>query len=132
MSGQRSWSTWLGERMARLGFESNSDLARASGVPDSAISRWRISGTIPTVVQLRRLCEPLQATIVELLVAAGHLDANEADLRVVSAPVRSPRSTREAIRIDPELTDDLKQLLEAQYDAMLALTAARAGTHPVV
>jgi transcriptional regulator with XRE-family HTH domain len=115
--------------MAALGFESNSDLARASGVPDSAISRWRTSGTIPSVAQLRRLQALLQAPLLELLVAAGHLDASEARLTTLSQPVRSPRSTREAIRIDPYLTDDLKQLLIAQYEAMLALADARQSAH---
>lgn len=123
------WAGWLRYRMAALGFDSNSDLARASGVPDSAISRWRTSGTIPSVAQLRRLQTPLQAPLLELLVAAGHLDASEARLTTLSQPVRSPRSTREAIKIDPYLTDDLKQLLIAQYEAMLALADARQSAH---
>lgn len=113
--------------MVDLGFEANSELARASGVPDSAISRWRTVGTTPTIAQLRRLVGPLQASLLELLVAAGHLTRAEAGLRDVVTPVRQPRSTREAIALDPDLTDDLVHLLQVQYDAMVAMARARAA-----
>lgn len=122
---QDDWASWLGERMAHVGFVSNSDLARASGVPDSAISRWRTSGTMPSLGQLRRLVEPLQAPLLELLVAAGHLTAEEAQLREIAPPVRQPRGTRDAISIDPDLSEDLKHLLLLQYEAMRALARAR-------
>ncbi len=122
-----SWAAWLGGRMAELGYAANSELARASGVPDSAISRWRTVGTTPTIAQLRRLVGPLQASLLELLVAAGHLTRAEAELREVVTPVRQPRGTREAIGLDPELPDDLAHLLQLQYDAMVAMARARAG-----
>lgn len=121
----QGWSAWLGARMAALGFEANSDLARASGVPDSAISRWRTAGTVPAISQLRRLTGPLQAGLLEMLVAAGHLTAEEAALREVVPPVREPRGTQDAIEMDPELPDDLKHLLVLQYEAMRALARAR-------
>ncbi len=121
------WAGWLSRRMAQLGFVANSELARASGVPDSAISRWRTSGTIPTVAQLRRLVPALQAGLLELMVAAGHLSAEEAELNEVTGPVREPRTTAEAIDLDPELPDDLKHLLHVQHEAMLALARARRG-----
>ncbi len=121
------WAAWLARRMRQLGFDANSELARATGVPDSAISRWRTSGTIPTIGQLRRLVTTLQAPLLELMVAAGHLTEAEAELREVTAPVREPRSTSEAIDLDPELPDDLKHLLHVQHEAMLALARARRG-----
>ncbi|GAB2690694.1 hypothetical protein [Thalassiella azotivora] len=124
---QQDWASWLGDRMEAVGFASNSDLSRASGVPDSAISRWRTSGTTPSVAQLRRLVGPLQATLLEMLVAAGHLTSDEAGLREVTPPVRRPPTTREAIEADAGLPDDLKHLLAVQYDAMLALARARRG-----
>lgn len=122
---EATWAGWLGERMALLGFSSNSELARSSGVPDSAISRWRTNGTIPSIGQLRRLVVPLQASLLELLVAAGHISAAEAQLHEVSAPVRQARSTRDAIAIDADLPDDFKELLQRQYDAMRAIARAR-------
>jgi len=114
--------------MRATGFDANSDLARITGVPDSVISRWRTSGTTPSIGQLRRLQSALQISLVELLVAAGHLSADEARIRSFTQPERRARSTRDAIRLDPELGDELKHLLEVQYDAMVALARARRST----
>lgn len=124
-----SWADWLAARMAATGFTANSDLARATGVPDSVISRWRTSGTTPSIGQLRRLCPALQVSLLELLVAAGHLTKDEAGVTTFTQPVRVPRTTLDAIRHDPDLDGDLKHLLELQYDAMLALAKAR-GNEP--
>jgi transcriptional regulator with XRE-family HTH domain len=123
------WAEWLGERMQVLGFDANSDLARATGVPDSVISRWRTTGTTPSIGQLRRLQGALQMSLVELLVAAGHLSADEARITSFTVPERLSRGTRDAISQDAVLDDDLKHLLEVQYDAMVAIAAAR---RPVV
>ena len=111
--------------MELLGFASNSDLARASGVPDSAISRWRSNGTTPSIGQLRRLVPLLQASLLEMMVVAGHVTPDEAGLRDVHTPARQVRSTRQAIDLDPELPDDLKHLLVLQYDAMRAVARTR-------
>lgn len=112
--------------MRATGFDSNSDLARSSGVPDSVISRWRTSGTVPSIAQLRRLQSALQVSLLELVVAAGHLSPEEAGVTSFSPAVRIPRDARAAIRHDEGLDDDLKHLLEVQYDAMLLLAEARA------
>jgi transcriptional regulator with XRE-family HTH domain len=122
------WAEWLGHRMQVLGFEGNSELARATGVPDSVISRWRTSATTPSIGQLRRLQSALQMSLVELLVAAGHLSIDEAGITSFTAPTRVSRGTRDAISQDPDLDDDLKHLLEVQYDAMLAIARARTPT----
>lgn len=122
------WADWLAARMKAVGFGANSDLARATGVPDSVISRWRTSGTTPSIGQLRRLQSALQVSLVELLVAAGHLSAEEARVTSFTPAERVTRGTRDAIRHDAELDDELKHLLEVQYDAMLALARARNPT----
>lgn len=119
------WADWLGARMTATGLEANSDLARRTGVPDSVISRWRTNGTTPSIGQLRRLQSALQVSLVELLVAAGHLSAEEASVTSFTQPERRVRGTKDAIRIDPELGAELKHLLEAQYDAMVALARAQ-------
>jgi transcriptional regulator with XRE-family HTH domain len=120
-----TWADWLAARMQAIGFDGNSDLARVSGVPDSVISRWRTSGTTPSIGQLRRLQGALQVSLMELLVAAGHVTAEEARITGFTQPERPVRDIRDAIRLDPELGDELKHLLEVQYDAMVALARAR-------
>jgi transcriptional regulator with XRE-family HTH domain len=127
-TGASTWAQWLGRRMAELGFGANSDLARAAGVPDSVISRWRTTGTTPSLTQLRRLQRPLNATLLQLLVASGHLTAEEAQAREVAAPVRIARGVREAVLADPDLDEDLRHLHVVQYEAMLAVARARAAT----
>ena len=52
-------------------------------MPDSVLSRWRNAGTQPSLEQLRRLQQSLQASLLELLVAAGHLTPAEAKLTAV-------------------------------------------------
>lgn len=125
-----SWPDWLAARMELRGFRSSSELARAAGIPDSVISRWRSGSSVPSVVQLRRLQGPLQVPLLTLLVAAGHLSADEVGLQLPPDPEPRPRDTRDAIQRDPGLTEDLRHLLEVQYDAMLALAAARASGQP--
>jgi transcriptional regulator with XRE-family HTH domain len=121
-----AWADWLAARMRATGFDSNSELARSTSVPDSVISRWRTSGTVPSIAQLRRLQSALQVSLLELVVAAGHLSREEAGVTSFSPAVRVPRDTRAAIWHDEALDDDLKHLLEVQYDAMRLLAEARA------
>lgn len=124
---ESGWPQWLGERMRLLGFRTSSELARAAGTPVSVISRWRSGSTSPSLVQLRRLQGPLHATLLELLVAAEILTAEEAQLRTLPEPPAPAYDVRESLRRDPTLTEDLRRVLELQYDALLALAAARAG-----
>lgn len=110
-----------------LGFTTSRDLAVAADVPESVISRWRTLGRQPSIEQLRRLRGPLQAPMLELLVAAGYLTAEEAALRDRPQPARAFRSTEDAIRADTQLTDDLRHLLLTQYRATVAVARARSA-----
>lgn len=111
--------------MGDVGLPTNRDLARASGVPESVISRWRNQGVTPSVEQLRRLRAPLQVPVVELLVRAGHLEAHEAALEDRPAPVPVRLGVAEVLEADPDLPEDLRSLLLAQYRAMVAIGRAR-------
>jgi hypothetical protein len=82
---------------------------------------------VPSIAQLRRLTSALQVSLLELVVAAGHLTAAEAGVTSFSPAVRVSRDARDAIRHDTSLDDDLKHLLEVPYDAMLLLAQARVG-----
>lgn len=89
--------------MADQGFETNMDLSRATGIDNTVISRWRNGETVPQLDQLRKLEKALDTKLLELMVRAGHLTQQEADLKVISptTPVARP--------IDPTrvLPDDL-------------------------
>lgn len=111
--------------MHEVGLPTNRELARASGVPESVISRWRNQAVTPSVEQLRRLRTPLQVPLVELLVRAGHLEHEEAALEDRPAPVPIRLGVPEALEADPDLPDDLRSLLLAQYRAMVAIGRAR-------
>lgn len=120
-----NWSQWLPQRMDEVGLPTNRDLARASGVPESVISRWRNQAVTPSVEQLRRLRTPLQVPLLELLVKAGHLEQCEAALEDRPAPVPVRLGVAEVLASDPDLPDDLRPLLLAQYRAMVAIGRAR-------
>jgi transcriptional regulator with XRE-family HTH domain len=122
---ESAWPQWLAQRMAEVGLPTNRDLARAAGVPESVLSRWRNQGVTPSVEQLRRLRTPLQVPLLELLVRAGHLDAREAGLEDRPAPVPVRLGVVEALHADPDLPEDLRSLLLSQYRAMVAIGRAR-------
>lgn len=124
-----AWGAFLGQRMRDCGLDTNRDLARASGVPESVISRWRNQGVTPSVEQLRRLRAPLELSILELLVAAGYLSAEEA---AVPEPVLLPPAPTsgvvEALAEDDALPEPLRQSLIEHYRALVALAEHRAPT----
>lgn len=119
------WGQWLPQRMDEVGLPLNRDLARASGVPESVISRWRNQGVTPSIEQLRRLRAPLQVPLLELLVRAGHLDPAEAAMEDTPPPVPVRLSVVQVLESDPDLPEDLRSLLLAQYRAMVAIGRAR-------
>src|SRR3954470_10687891 len=109
MDESRSWARWLSARMVEVGLPTNSDLARASGIPQSVISRWRTSGSVPLPRQLRLLSTPLRTPMLQLMIEAGYLSPSEASITLrTEAPPRA--GTEEAIEADPRLTPDLRVL----------------------
>jgi transcriptional regulator with XRE-family HTH domain len=111
--------------MDEVGLPANRDLARAAGVPESVISRWRNQRVTPSIEQLRRLRTPLQVPLLELLVRAGHLEPREAAMEDRPAVVPVRLGAAEVLASDPDLPHDLRSLLLAQYRAMVAIGRAR-------
>lgn len=70
---QRVWRKWIIEQMARKGFESQSELARAADVPQSAISQWLDPkrNQVPTVENARKVAAAFGLPKLRGLVAAG-------------------------------------------------------------
>lgn len=119
------WSSWLGARMRRQRLPTNRDLARASGVSDSVISRWRADGTTPTIPQLRRLVAPLDVALLDLLIVAGHLDQDEVLETQVPEPAAGP-ARRRADRLDPDLLAMVERCVQAAVGVQRARDAASA------
>jgi transcriptional regulator with XRE-family HTH domain len=71
------WPAYLRSAMTARGL-TQANLARALGVNDSLVSRWLTGRNTTDVRYLRKLAPLLKVPVVELLVAAGHLDAAEA------------------------------------------------------
>lgn len=72
-----SWAAWVNQQLTRKGWRP-ADAARAFGVDDSMISKWRRGKQDPDPKSLRRIAEALDEPILTVLVAAGYLTAEEA------------------------------------------------------
>jgi len=97
---------------------SQDELAEASGVGQSTISKWErgLAGRSPRVEDIRRIEEALQLTSGRLFVVAGY--------------VKLPTSTVEAIALDPALDRGYRQILIEAYEGAIRSSAARATTPP--
>ena len=71
------FSGWLNMMMEHRGF-SQADLARAMGVTDAQVSRWRRGQVVPTVRSLQRLADTLGMPRAALDRLAGYPTAEEA------------------------------------------------------
>lgn len=102
-----NWAAFIRARMRARGLAGPSDLARQSGVDQSVISRWLNEGRTPTVDALRRLTGPLETSLRELLIAAGH--ATEEDLPISVATESRPgvESGGSSVGADSEGADEL-------------------------
>lgn len=94
------WPAFLDRYMGELGW-GNLDLARASGIDRSQVSRWRNGEGLPRNDKIRAVCSCLRLDIRYGIVAAGLFTAEEMKLR------RPP--VREALRAatPEELTGEL-------------------------
>lgn len=114
--------TYLRKAMAAARIDSASDLARASGIGEAQISRWLRGQNQPDLANLRRLSRHLGRPLLELLVAAGHLEPREAAMKDQPDPPELIRmDVISAIREDPQLAVEAKAHLEHQYELLLRL-----------
>lgn len=118
------WPAYLKAAMEAAGYTSAAELARATGIGEAQVSRWLRGATQPDVINLRRLTRSLRRPLLELLVAAGHLEPEEARMKSAPEPParEDPPSPEEALWSLPVLSEDEKEELVAYY---LARQAAR-------
>ena len=83
------------------------ELARRSGLAESMVSRWLRGLNQPDVPNLRRVRPVLGVPMLELIVAAGYLSLEEAELQ--DAP-RPPAPVQVGISTEGLTVDQIRQL----------------------
>ena len=112
-SSERDWAAYLESAMRSAGL-TQAELARRSGLAESMVSRWLRGLNQPDVPNLRRVRPVLAVPMLELLVAAGHVTLEEAQLRDAPEP---PEPVRVGISTEGLSAEQVRQL--AAYAAFL-------------
>src|SRR5262245_16258786 len=105
-SSGRDWAAYLDAAMRSAGL-TQAELARRSGLAESMVSRWLRGLNQPDVPNLRRVRPVLGVPMLELLVAAGHLTLEEAQLRDAPEP---PVPMRVGIPTEGLTADQVRQV----------------------
>jgi transcriptional regulator with XRE-family HTH domain len=105
-SSERDWATYLESAMHSAGL-TQAELARRSGLAESMVSRWLRGLNQPDVPNLRRVRPVLGVTMLELLVAAGHVTLEEAQLRDAPEP---PAPVRVGIPTEGLTAEQVRQV----------------------
>jgi len=122
MADTQDFGAYLTQAMAAAGL-TQADLKRLTGISDSLISKWRSGQTTPSVENLRLLEPALGIATRELVVAAGHMRAEEVGLKEPPAPPKPPArlaSLQDDINAQPNLSDTDKRLMIDLYERLLA------------
>jgi transcriptional regulator with XRE-family HTH domain len=135
-SSERDWAAYLESAIRSAGL-TQAELARRSGLAESMVSRWLRGLNQPDVPNLRRVRPVLGVPMLELLVAAGHVTLEEAQLRDAPEP---PVPVRLGISTDGLTADQVRQVdgfvafLRAQNAPAepAARPAPRPATQPAV
>jgi transcriptional regulator with XRE-family HTH domain len=106
--------------MTSAGLPRAADLSRATGIPETLISRWLRGLAVPTVESLRLLVDAIHVELLELMVVAGHLSAVEARLEEDPTPPGPPPSIEDQILAMPHMSDDKKEALIALLQVLRA------------
>jgi len=71
-----SFSEWLNSTGRALGFPTSAALARALGIQQSTVSRWKTKNSQPGVEHLAKISDLFGVELKSLLVLAGYLEAS--------------------------------------------------------
>jgi transcriptional regulator with XRE-family HTH domain len=94
-----TWQKYFEAATEAAEYKSSTELARASGVDDGRISKWRRGEPVPDLESCRKLARAWKRPILEVLVAAGHLNPDEARIRRPEPPPVPSRAEARAKRI---------------------------------
>jgi transcriptional regulator with XRE-family HTH domain len=125
MPGNGSWADYLRRAMAHSHVSNAAELSRRSGISESQIGRWLRDIGVPDIDKLRKVSRTLQRPLLEMVVAAGHLSLEEAQMRDAPTVPDTP-GARDAILADPSLSEASRAVLLAAYDAA---TSEDQGAH---
>ena len=103
----REWAAYLESALRSSGL-TQAELARRSGLAESMVSRWLRGLNQPDVPNLRRVRPVLGVPMLELIVAAGYLSLEEAELQDVPEPPTAP--VRSGISTEGLTPDQIRQL----------------------
>jgi transcriptional regulator with XRE-family HTH domain len=97
------FNEWLTKRM---GATRPAELSRATGIPETNISRWLRGTAVPDLDNCRKLAHGLERPVLEVMVYAGHISPAEASLKelVPPSPIITQMQTPEG-RVVATLTD---------------------------
>lgn len=120
-----NWVDYFTGHLERLGL-SNAELARTTGLGDSVISKWRRGAAVPDVESCRKIARAFHRPLLEVLVAAGHLEPGEARLPAPEAPQKlSPDEERlerlKRVFDDPKTPEPVRDRLRSLLDIAEAL-----------
>lgn len=105
----KGWGAYIKEARQKRRM-TGSDLARATGINQSLISRWERDEVAPSVDTLRKVSSALNIPVLELMVAAGLIEPKEARMADRPAPPEPPVGAG----VDPELLADAESLSPAE------------------
>jgi len=114
------FSVWLRRRMQECGYQSASELARASRVTPSTLSRLFSGATgLPSGESLRRVSVPLRTPMLELLVRAGYLSPEEANIPTSAFRPRTRSRWWEDARTWVHTVTGIPEWQRRQFEAQL-------------
>ena len=119
-SYSESWQQYFLDACNRAGYDTHTRgwatrLAADTGLTDSAITRWR-SGRIPQVDGCRLLAKAWRVPILDVIVAAGILTADEARWNDRPTPDQQRLANVQAVLDDPDAPPALRKLISAVLD----------------
>jgi transcriptional regulator with XRE-family HTH domain len=99
---------------------SGGEVARAVGVNDSAVSRWRNGRGRPGLDSIRKLARFLEVNPIRLAVTAGLIDPDEAGVEPLELPedTRKHQQVRDQIASIRDLSTSEREALMQTYDRM--------------
>lgn len=110
------FAEWLSRTMSERDI-AGGVLARALGVNDSAISRWKNGKASPGLESVMKLAEYLDVHPIRLAVTAGLMDASKVGVEAFPLPEDSNRTfVRDQIMAIKGLTSEERQALISAYE----------------